>query len=76
MKLKKKATHQSDIVHEIHPRLVGADVGQLLQRGQLDAGRAARVPARVQEVAGDQRDVQDLLQYIYIKTLYLLYKKK
>lgn len=34
---------------------VGSDVGELLQRGELDARRAARVPTGVQEVARDQR---------------------
>lgn len=52
-------------MYERDAGLVGADVGELLQRGEAHAGGAARVAAGVQEVARDQRDVKHLLRNIF-----------
>ncbi len=49
-------------MQQVEPRLVGPDVGQLVQRGDLHAGGVAGVAAAVQEVAGHQHHVEEVLE--------------
>lgn len=55
-------THHGHVVDESNSGFISSDVGEFLQRRELDARRATRVPTRVQEVARDQRQVQNLLK--------------
>lgn len=48
-------THHGYVMDESKAGLVGSNVGELLQRGELYARRASRVATRIQEVARNQR---------------------